>query len=74
MGSYTPVRSDGIVGEEKLSEPSDVILPGKLWSLNHWMLLYACNLCNTYLFSLSFQSYSKSRHLFSREIRLREKH
>ncbi|RLN34629.1 hypothetical protein C2845_PM03G19820 [Panicum miliaceum] len=26
---YTPVRSDGITGEEKLSEPSDVILPGK---------------------------------------------
>ncbi|ONM51303.1 187-kDa microtubule-associated protein AIR9 [Zea mays] len=24
---YTPVRSDGISGEEKLSEPSDVILP-----------------------------------------------
>lgn len=24
---YTPVRSDGITGEEKLSEPSDVILP-----------------------------------------------
>jgi hypothetical protein len=29
VGSYTPVRSDGISGEEKLSEPSDVILPGK---------------------------------------------
>ncbi|XP_062189872.1 187-kDa microtubule-associated protein AIR9-like [Phragmites australis] len=24
---YTPVRSDGIIGEEKLSEPSDVIFP-----------------------------------------------
>ncbi|TKW30421.1 hypothetical protein SEVIR_2G035700v4 [Setaria viridis] len=27
---YTPVRSDGITGEEKLSEPSDVILPEPL--------------------------------------------
>ncbi|KAF8714070.1 hypothetical protein HU200_028066 [Digitaria exilis] len=27
---YTPVRSDGINGEEKLSEPSDVILPEPL--------------------------------------------
>ncbi|OEL27617.1 187-kDa microtubule-associated protein AIR9 [Dichanthelium oligosanthes] len=34
---YTPVRSDGVTGEEKLSEPSDVILPGK--SLNLLELL-----------------------------------
>lgn len=26
---YTPVRSDSVVGELKLSEPTDIILPGK---------------------------------------------
>lgn len=34
IGRYTPARSDGITGEEKLSEPSDVVLPGK--SLNQF--------------------------------------
>lgn len=28
FGSYTPVRSDTVVGELKLSEPSHIILPG----------------------------------------------
>uniref|UniRef100_A0A0E0AFR8 Uncharacterized protein n=1 Tax=Oryza glumipatula TaxID=40148 RepID=A0A0E0AFR8_9ORYZ len=27
---YIPVRSDGIIGEERLSEPSDIILPERL--------------------------------------------
>lgn len=26
---YTPVRSDSVVGELRLSEPTDIILPGK---------------------------------------------
>lgn len=29
LGSYTPVRSDAVVGELRISEPSDIILPGK---------------------------------------------
>jgi hypothetical protein len=93
---YTPVRSDGITGEEKLSEPSDVILPGKSLNLLDVALcdphhayssipqhnfsgpgpshIFAV-LCNhMYSLSISFQNHSKLRHLFSREIRLREKH
>lgn len=26
---YTPVRSDSVVGELRLSDPTDIILPGK---------------------------------------------
>lgn len=41
--SYTPVRSDSVIGELTLSEPTDIILPSKtsflfilidLWKLN----------------------------------------
>ena len=30
-GRYTPIRSDGVMGEEKVSEPSNIIFPGKLY-------------------------------------------
>lgn len=30
---YTPVRSDSIVGELRLSEPTDIVLPGNLLTL-----------------------------------------
>lgn len=30
---YTPVRSDSIIGELRLSEPSDVVLPGIILTL-----------------------------------------
>jgi hypothetical protein len=31
LGRYTPIRSDGVIGEEKISGPSDIIFPGKLY-------------------------------------------
>lgn len=56
---YTPVRSDSVVGELKLSEPTDIILPGKQSHVTIPVLLiidimYLFNFMGLHFFGLVF--------------------